>query len=177
MANFEENTSYKNVRFPKHLPIDYQKMQQMSLNDQYLKDKIDAQPRGILLREYIDLDDTEFIYTDDIMVSYNFTCEENRLISYNLSPVYITETIFYVRPTTLYIKIDGEEYGKTSIFSYGSSPIYDYFNVFGFIDNLAAGEHTLTISSDRILLWTLFRGHLIVEDRGRYISQSTSAQE
>lgn len=172
MANFSENSSYSEVKFPKHAPINYQKLQQMSLNDQYIKDKLDAQPRGILLREYVDLTDAEFTGPGDVLESYIFTCEESRIITYNFSPVYITETIDYVRPTTFYIKIDGIEYGKSAVFSYDSSPIYEYFNITGFATDLSAGEHTLTVSSDRSGLWTLLRGYLIVEDRGQYISQA-----
>lgn len=44
-------SEFKFVQWGKGIPVDYQRLNAMMLNEQYLKDKADPAPRGILLRK------------------------------------------------------------------------------------------------------------------------------
>jgi hypothetical protein len=82
-------SEFKFVQWGKGTPVDYQRLNAMMLNEQYLKDVVDATPKGILLWKQI----AEFTAdptggTDSIpnLSNLTFDVEENRIVSLTFYP-------------------------------------------------------------------------------------------
>lgn len=151
MAQLGLKSVFKRVRFPKYAPIPYQKMVDMSLNDQYLKDTMDALPTGIVKRvDYGTGDgiDTSTENQNAALRSITFTLNEpNRLIKisyHTMSFVRSADTnkdIFSYKNELFYV-LDGEE----------GDPIYPTMTKYGPLPVIVprpvgSGEHTLEMKS------------------------------
>lgn len=82
-------SEFKFVQWGKGVPNDYQRLNAMMINDQYLKDKLDPSPRGIIAWKSvagpITIDPTGGADNITGFVSLGFDVEANRLISFSFN--------------------------------------------------------------------------------------------
>jgi hypothetical protein len=179
-------SEFKFVQWGKGTPVDYQRLNAMMLNEQYLKDVADRTPKGILLWKSV----SSFVSNpsggyDPIASLTNllFDVEEDRLVSMTfypgtisgISPVGLADISFgfllddAVTPVKFaggYWVFDGR--GPSTTLSY-VTPVA-----------LSKGSHTLSVilqGNDGITTATIGSGNsnplLIVRDEGKFISASS----
>lgn len=201
MAELGFRSVFKRVRFPKYAPISYQKMVQMSLNDQYLKDTMHALPTGIV--KMVNYGGGAGLNTltaaqNAALQSETFTLnEENRLlkITYHTTTfarLAATTDIFSIKNELFYI-IDEDE----------GNPIYPAMSEYGPLPvivprPITSGKHTIEVRSiywsgsptfdvlgtpyvPRITTTPVTANNnedfLLIEDLGSYISPGSSVEE
>lgn len=204
MAELGLRSVFKRVRFPKYAPISYQKMVQMSLNDQYLKDTMHALPTGIV--KMVNYGGGAGLNTltaakNAALQSETFTLnEENRLlkITYHtttfsrLASQTDASDIFSIKNELFYI-IDEDE----------GNPIYPAMSEYGPLPvivpmPITSGKHTIEVRSiywsgsptfdllgtpyvPRITTTPVTANNnedfLLIEDLGSYISPGSSVEE
>lgn len=87
-------TEFKFVQWGKGTPVDYQRLNAMMLNEQYLKDAIDPMPRGILLWKEIagfTADPTGGYDPIPNLSNLTFDVEEDRVVSLTFYPGTISD--------------------------------------------------------------------------------------
>lgn len=169
------------VQWGKGVPVDYQRLNAMMLNDQYLKDKLDPAPRGILKGK---VSSTTFTYTGTpgaanpvtSMAQFSnitFDCEANRMIKMTFTGSYSTNTAnTYNNNIYSYINIDGgSDISQSIIWQYdgafGGFPSFTYLTT----SALSQGTHTATVKMSGYDSFTLVGSQkLIIEDIGAWSS-------
>ena len=87
-------SEFKFVQWGKGTPVDYQRLNAMMLNEQYLKDIVDATPRGILLWKEIpgfSINPTGGYDSIPNLSNLTFDVEEDRVVSLTFYPGTISD--------------------------------------------------------------------------------------
>lgn len=181
-------TEFKFVQWGKGTPVDYQRLNAMMLNEQYLKDVVDSSPRGVLLWKRL----TSEVTVDpaggyDVipgLSNLTFDVEEERLVSFEFEPGIVQatpNTIAEVRfgilvdDSTLTVKQNGNFY-VSDVSGRGGSPSVKYVTT----SALSKGTHTVSvIMQANVALTSVIFGRsqsdplLIVRDEGKFISAAS----
>jgi len=169
------------VQWGKGVPVDYQRLNAMMLNDQYLKDKLDPSPRGILKGK---VSSTTFTYTGTPgaanpvtsmgqFSNITFNCEASRMIKFTFAGSYSTNTSNSQNNNIYsYLSIDGGSDISLSIIwqqdaAFGGFPSFTYITPTA----LTQGTHTATVRMSGYDAFTLVGIQtLIIEDIGAWSS-------
>lgn len=187
-------SEFKFVQWGKGVPNDYQRLNAMMLNDQYLKDKLDPSPRGVLAWKKTS---SSTIVSVGTTSSFNgigtvdFDVEENRMIKISLFVYNIQSSISGSDPNTANIlfSIDGGA-ASTDDNSAFQRVYYDSKMVTGnsansmmavyFTDTpLSKGSHNVQpqISCGTYIVGATITAvptiRLVIEDIGAHVSQSS----
>jgi hypothetical protein len=193
-------SEFKFVQWGKNVPVDYQRLNAMMINEQYLKDIADNAPKGVLAWKTSDSDtSTTVIATPTSFAgigSVSFNTEANRMIKISLfiwtlnnavTDITITTTpnITYsgANAVTLDFDIDGTLVGNdgggvqriyTDIDLASANPTEIITATYFTQIALTAGSHTVTpkIMSYPYLATAKAQVRLLVEDIGAFISES-----
>ncbi len=177
-------SEYKFVQWGKGVPVDYQRLGQMVSNEEYLKNKIDPSPKGIILWKSISSFTLDPTGGQDVITGLNnlaFDVDEDRLISFTFlpgtiagaSPVALTDVQFH-------ILIDGTNYKNAGgYYTYdgrGPGPTLGYIHP----SALSKGSHSVSIvlvGNGSLTTITVGSNNsnplLIVRDEGQFISPSS----
>ncbi len=177
-------SDFKFVQWGKNVPVDYQRLGAMMLNEQYLKDIVDTAPRGILAwktANAVTINPSGGYQQVAGFVNIQFDVEANRLISLEFNPGTMTTNLacqFRIRFVVDGVGVAesggggmGQLTGATGYFA--SSPA-----VYIPAAALSRGTHSVTVEiiADGAVS-TLSLGNegtitLKVEDIGRFIASS-----
>lgn len=181
-------SEFKFVQWGKGTPVDYQRLNAMMVNEQYLKDVVDNAPRGVLAWKQSTSDTTS---TAGTYVSFNgigsvvFEVEEDRMIKFSLFIYGITNAAAPSAGVAAFdFEIDGtrvDTSGATTLRIYTDSglssgnPVNAPFATFFTTSALSAGTHTVTPK-----LFSAFNAvtakasvRLLIEDIGKFIPASS----
>jgi len=176
------------VRWGEGVPVDYQRLNAMMLNEQHLKDLVEPLPRGIIMHKTIEIfsiDPNGGPQNITGLVNLNFTTEPGRLTSFEFHPGIIAPDVangFEIR-----YKITVTEAGGSIVASpeNGAAVVNDFSNpgvplVWMYPEALPAGTHNVSVnlvanvSFNSITVGRdLSRVLLIVRDEGAYVSPHT----
>lgn len=171
-------SEYKFVQWGRGVPVDYQRLGQMSSNDEYLKGKSETYPKGVLLWKEI----TGYSFTANgvfqnitSLTGLSFDVDSERLISieFNAGIVYSSfasnfRTGFVIDGTT-YSLIGGTNISATNLPEASASKLV--LNT-----ALEKGTHTITVqvrgdaTANMTAGYDGTRATLIVRDEGPFIS-------
>lgn len=179
-------TEFKFVQWGKGTPVDYQRLNAMMLNEQYLKDAIDPMPKGVLLWKSVpsfNIDPTGGYDSIATLTNLTFDVDENRLISLTFYPGTIAgiDPIgqadisfgFFLDDGITPVKFAG---GYWVFDGRGTSTTLSYITPTA----LSKGTHTVSVMfQGNSLLTTATIGYnnsnplFIVRDEGKFISASS----
>jgi hypothetical protein len=176
-------TEFKFVQWGKGTPVDYQRLNAMMLNEQYLKDVVDNTPKGVLAWKSV----TGSTYsnptgsTQDVTNLSNivFDVQKDRMISFEVQSgrLYSPTTTVELRFS---LSIDGVNTGDISgTVVYGTT--YQSPVVYTWMPSEALSQGTHTVSAQfvsnnaptSIQIGQSSRCSLIVRDEGSFISASS----
>jgi len=184
-------SEFKFVQWGKGTPVDYQRLNAMMLNEQYLKDVVDATPRGILLWKEVPgftADPTGGYDTVPNLSNLTFDVEENRVVSLAFYPGTISDMTpigladisfgFFLDNAVTPVKQAGGYY-TTDVSSTGRGPSTTVAYVTPVA--LSKGTHTVSVLLQGNTGLTQVKvgvNHgsnplLIVRDEGRFVPSST----
>ena len=171
-------SEYKFVQWGKGIPVDYQRLGQMVSNEEYLKNKVEYYPRGVLL--WKEVTGETFVATGALqdlpsLSNLSFDVDSERLISieFNAGIVFASaasnlRTGFVIDNNT-YNLIGGTNISATNLPEPSTSRLI-------LAEALPRGTHTITVQvrGDTSVSMTLgydsTRATLIVRDEGPFIS-------
>lgn len=180
-------SEFKFVQWGKGTPVDYQRLNAMMLNEQYLKDVVDATPKGILLWKEIagfNANPTGGVDSIPNLSNLTFDVEEDRLISLtfypgtisDMSPVGVADLSFgfLLDDATTPVKKAG---GYWTYDGRGPSTTVAYVTP----TSLSKGTHTVSVilvGNSSLTTVNIGLNHgsnplLIVRDEGKFISASS----
>lgn len=144
---------FKFVQWGKGVPIDYQRLNAMMLNEQYLKDIADASPRGILTLAQSSANTTTsstVLTWGDIsnMGSMSFTVEANRIIKITVNGNYVDNpSTTNDAVTSVGIFLDGSASAAFTTTTYNNTQKRSVFPTLVYVTDtpLSAGTHTLKV--------------------------------
>lgn len=177
-------SEFKFVQWGRGVPVDYQRLNAMMLNEQYLKDITDASPRGILAQASTTSDfttsSTALTYTSITnMDGISFTVDSNRIVKITVNGNFVDNpdtTNDYVTILALYLDGSGTAAFTTQCYNpiqkRATFPTLIYVTPTA----LSAGAHTLKVqtamySSDGTPSGQILRAPIncIIEDIGSSI--------
>lgn len=177
-------SEFKFVQWGKGVPVDYQRLGAMMLNEQYLKDVIDDSPRGIVAWKSASGSSypTPTGGWQDVttLVNISFDVDADRLISFEFQSgrLYVPSAGF--SPEVRFsLSIDGINTGDIS----GTAVPVGGFSapvVFTWIPTppLSKGSHSVTVQfvsnniTSNLQIGNSSRTSLIIRDEGKFISAS-----
>lgn len=182
-------SEFKFVQWGKGIPNDYQRLNAMMINDQYLKDKLDPSPRGVLAWKSTTSDTTGTVgaYIDFVGIgTVGFNVEENRMIKISIFAYALTNgnAPGAAAAASFDFKIDGVRVGTpaeayTRMYLDSSNvagnllhaPLAVYFTETA----LSKGYHTVTPQFFTFPGNVTAKGsvRVLVEDIGAFVSEST----
>lgn len=178
-------SEFKFVQWGRGTPVDYQRLNAMMLNEQYLKDVVDRTPRGVLMWKQTagigPIDPTGTYQPVSGFTSLLFDVEEDRCISFSFHPgnsfsnITAQLRLRFVIDTTNTADITGGG-------AYSAGLIYEgYFNAGVAFhipsEALSKGTHSVSVEfvadayATAIHLGTDSGMVLVVRDEGAYISE------
>ena len=171
-------SDFKPVYFSEYSFVTSSKLNQMMLNQKYLKDKIESMKKGSLLASQVVI--TKASGAGDVTLGeYTFTCESSRSLKMSVSFYDLSSTNagkFYV-----YIAVDNKEVesGMYVDLSAGARPSYQADCIMYIPEEpLSKGEHSISLHYRVVTegLSTTLTGlwNVTVEDCGYFTSQTTS---
>lgn len=170
-------SEFKFVQWGKGVPVDYQRLNAMMLNDQYLKDKVDPSPRGILIwREVAQPGVTGGLGYNNFANFSNLTfdVEANRMIKITWDPGQATANTysgFYIQVVVdlAVVSVIRMNIAWANGINIALTPTTAILN------SLSQGSHTISVqgASDPTATWTgIGTARLIVEDIGQAVAES-----
>ena len=179
-------SEYKFVQWGKGIPVDYQRLGQMVSNEEYLKNKVDPSPKGVLLWKQTTgigpLDPSGTYQAVTGFTSLSFNVDENRLVSFSFNPgVGFTNTSGQVRFRFVVDSVNTADISGGGSYS-GGLAYQGYFNpgISYYIppEALSKGTHTVSVEliAD-ITISALYIGNsstmiLVVRDEGAFVSEA-----
>ena len=179
-------SEFKFVQWGKGTPVDYQRLNAMMLNEQYLKDVVDLAPRGVLLWKQsssVTINPTGGLDSITNFTNLVFEVEEDRLVTFQFEVGTIPSAIPSGFAQVEYgLIIDGAGSAAKQAGGYyvydGRGPSSTLMYVTP--EALSKGTHTVSLvmiangSLDSVQLGTGGSGPLfIVRDEGKFISASS----
>lgn len=175
-------SEFKFVQWGKGIPVDYQRLNAMMLNDQYLFDKVDPSPRGILIWKQTgplaSVNPTGSYQSVSGFTSLEFDVEANRLTSFYFNPgVVFADAASQVRfrfviDATTTADIGGGG-GSVAGGNYYAGPAFHIPNT-----PLAQGSHTVSVQMiadlaiTNMVLGSASSVIFAVKDEGAFVSES-----
>jgi hypothetical protein len=148
-------SEFKFVQWGKGVPVDYQRLNAMMLNEQYLKDIADVSPRGILAQASTTSDfstsSTSLVYTSITnMDAISFTVDASRIVKITVNGNYVDNpdtTSDYL--TLLAIYLDGSGTASFTTQCYNNIQKRATFPtlIYATPTALSAGTHTLKVQA------------------------------
>ena len=172
---------FKFVQWGEGIPVDYQRLNAMMLNDQYLNDRLDPSPRGILAwAQYsgtLSYSGSPGALGNTIISGFDgidFSCEANRMIKFTFDGLYADEDSGAGNNIYIIISLDGTETTVTATRmeagTFGDFPKFTYITQTA----LSAGTHSITLKTtgydDYKLVGPMF---LTIEDIGMFVSSTS----
>jgi len=175
-------SEYKFVQWGKGIPVDYQRLGQMVSNEQYLKDKIDPLPKGVLCWKQIsgyNLNPSGVYQTISTLTNIPFDVEDERLLVFEFnSGVVVADLACNYRigcliDSTNYSDISGNSISASNLPSSSVSKLV-------LPEALSKGSHTVTVqiiadagSASLTIGGNSTKATLTITDVGTYISASS----
>lgn len=180
-------SEYKFVQWGKGIPVDYQRLGQMVSNEQYLKDKFEHTPRGLLMWKQTSgtgpINASGSYQAITGFTSLPFDVEENRSISFFFDAGLLQSNVsgqirfkFIIDSTsTEDISGSGAYYNGLVQEGYSHAGACLYFSPTA----LAKGSHTVSVqmiadaSMNAVYLGNYTTMIIAVRDEGAYVSETT----
>lgn len=176
-------SEFKFVQWGKGVPVDYQRLNAMMLNDQHLKDKVDPSPRGVLIWKQTgplaSVDPNGSYQSVSGFTTLGFDVEAGRLTSFYFNPgvVYADAGPCQVRfrfviDATTTADIGGGG-GTNAAGNYFNGPVFHMPNT-----ALAQGSHTVSVQMiadsgvTNMVLGAASSVIFVVRDEGAFVSES-----
>ncbi len=172
-------SEFKFVQWGKGVPVDYQRLNAMMLNDQYLKDKVDPSPRGILIwREAAQpsINSTSAVGLAGF-TNLTFDVEANRMIKITWDPGDAFNSVYTGYYMQIYVDNIARGNNKLNI-GWGPVTVSAAADIgltpsIALINNLAQGSHSVTIMGSATQPMTgQGTARLLVEDIGQSVAES-----
>jgi hypothetical protein len=179
MAEFSEDGSFKTVKFGKEMSLDYSsKLQQLMLNDQYLKDKIESFPRGLIAHDVLTIPNSSSIAAGSAIASIDFACDGYRMLKFYAGLSHLLPGGFDSK-VVLTPKVDGAEFGyKGTGKAWTASPARSFTmgSVFFITEEpLNSGQHNFSLYVNNTASFQTCKLSIIIEDAGKYIPMIKSS--
>jgi len=178
-------SEFKFVQWGRGIPVDYQRLGQMMSNEDYLKNRIDPSPRGILAWKTIE----ETSYANPTgggqnitgLTNITFNVEENRAISFEFQSGRINSDAGINIEVRFFLTIDGANTGDYAGTFVTTSNQFLPPCVYTVIPStaLTKGSHIVTANfvatnaSYTLKLGQTSKTSLIIRDEGEFISPSS----
>lgn len=175
-------SEFKFVQWGKGVPADYQRLNAMMLNDQYLKDRVDPSPRGLLIwkqtGQITSINPSGTYQAISGFTSLRFDVEANRMISFYFNPgVVYSDTTVQVRFRFVIDSANTSDIGGGG--SNGSNVYFSGGAAYHIASPaLSQGSHTVSVqmiadaASTNMILGNNTQIILAVRDEGAYISET-----
>lgn len=175
-------SEYKFVQWGKGIPVDYQRLGQMASNAQYLKDRIDPSPKGIILwKQLSGLSATATGAWQNVtsLVTLPFDVSDDRLISVELNTG-IINTGNIACNVSFSFTIDGNFYSEIGGTNVSASNLRETAVARYIVPTpLTKGSHTITVQmlADTGAILTIgalnSRVTLTIRDEGQFIDPAS----
>lgn len=173
-------SEYKFVQWGKGIPVDYQRLGQMVSNEQYLKDKIDPSPKGVLAWKESGsiaiVNPSGALQAVTGFQNLSFDVDEDRCITATFAPGQISTTLNASQECRYSIYIDGVSVASAGTGSKVDSQLAASPCVWVSETALSKGTHTISVFVQATAAtYSLSIGgnsnyvSLIVRDEGKYV--------
>jgi len=176
-------SEFKFVQWGRGIPVDYQRLGQMMSNEDYLRERIDPAPKGVIAWKSVAgstySTPTGAMQNITNLENITFNVEENRLISFEFQSgrIYSASSTIEVRFGILIDGVATSDISGTVALSGGYASPVVYTWIPG--ESLSKGSHTVTVQfvsnnvASNLQIGNSSRCSLIVRDEGEFISASS----
>ena len=178
-------SEFKFVQWGRGTPVDYQRLNAMMLNEQYLKDVVDRSPRGVLMWKQTDgigpIDPSGTYQSVTGFTSLVFDVEEDRCISFFFNPgIGFSNSSGQVRFRFVIDSVITSDISGGGTFYSGAFTGYFNAGSLFYIPTQALSKGTHTVSVELIAdssISALYIGNattmcLVVRDEGAFVSEA-----
>jgi hypothetical protein len=178
MAEFNDDGSFKTVKFGKEMSLDYSsKLQQLMLNDQYLKDKIESFPKGLIAHNFFTIPNSSSIPFGSAIASIDFACDGDRMLKFYAGLSHLLPQSWDSK-VILTPKVDGAEFGYKGTgkaWTASPAPSFTMGSVFFVTEEpLTSGQHNFSLYVNTSASFQTCKLSIIIEDAGKYIPMTKS---